>query len=61
MEIKLIYCELPSAFLHEIDLPLEFLQLKLKPSYKMHDSCGEIILLPSQEPSNFLNPMTCYI
>jgi hypothetical protein len=44
MEIKQVYYELPSAFLHEIDPPLEFLQLRLKPSYKMHDSYDGIIL-----------------
>lgn len=46
MEIKLAYCELPSAFLHGIDLPSEFRLPGSKPSYKTRDSYDEIIQLP---------------
>lgn len=61
MEIKLVYCELPSAFLHGIDLPLECLLPELRPSYKMHDSYDGIILLPLLKLSSSLNPMKYYI
>jgi hypothetical protein len=61
MEIKLAYCELPSASLHGIDLPSEFRLPGSKPSYKTRDSYDEIIQLPSLKLSNFLIPMKYYI